>query len=73
MFFKINVKPFRHLVVQDFGWVDHEPPPFLILKNLIEDMITYLSENEDRGIALHCKVFVMSEYKFLIKIFVKFL
>ena len=45
-----------NLVVHNYGWVDHEPPPFDVLKNLLDDMSDYLRENEDRGIAIHCKV-----------------
>lgn len=42
-------------VVHNYGWADHEPPPFDVLKNLLDDMSAYLRENEDRGIAIHCK------------------
>ena len=43
------------LVVQ-FGWIDHEPPPFELLQRLIDDMFNYLSQYPNNGIAIHCKV-----------------
>ena len=45
------------LVVQ-FGWIDHEPPPFELLQRLIDDMFNYLSQHPNNGIAIHCKVFL---------------
>jgi len=45
----------RFLVVQ-FGWIDHEPPPFELLQRLIDDMFNYLSQHPNNGIAIHCKV-----------------
>lgn len=41
--------------VVQFGWIDHEPPPFELLQRLIDDMFKYLSDFPDNGIAIHCK------------------
>lgn len=49
---------FRHstnLDVAQYGWIDHEPPPFSLLITLTNDMISYLSQNKNNGIAVHCK------------------
>ena len=42
--------------VVQFGWIDHEPPPFPLLIRLIANMYDYLGENAENGIAIHCKV-----------------
>lgn len=41
--------------VVQFGWIDHEPPPFELLQRLIDDMFNYLSQHPNNGIAIHCK------------------
>lgn len=41
--------------VVQFGWIDHEPPPFELLHRLMDDMFNYLSEYPNNGIAIHCK------------------
>lgn len=41
--------------VVQFGWIDHEPPPFPLLIRLIANMYDYLGENAENGIAIHCK------------------
>jgi len=49
---------FRHslnLNVAQYGWIDHEPPPFSLLITLTEDMMSYVTENNKNGIAIHCK------------------
>lgn len=49
---------FRHstnLDVIQYGWIDHEPPPFALLIMLTNDMISYLAQNRNNGIAVHCK------------------
>lgn len=49
---------FRHstnLNVAQYGWIDHEPPPFSLLITLTDDMLAYLSKNTTNGIAVHCK------------------
>ena len=43
-------------LVAQYGWIDHEPPPFSLLITLTNDMISYLSQNKNNGIAVHCKV-----------------
>lgn len=41
--------------VVQFGWIDHEPPPFPLFIRLIDNMYNYLTQNKENGIAIHCK------------------
>lgn len=38
------------------GWMDHCPPPFLLLQKIIDDMHQYLSQSESCVAVLHCKM-----------------
>lgn len=38
------------------GWMDHCPPPFLLLQEIIDDIHQYLSQSESCVAVLHCKM-----------------
>ncbi|KAG0653886.1 Telomerase protein component 1 [Monosporozyma unispora] len=38
------------------GWLDHCPPPFELLQEIIDDMDTFLSENKRHICVIHCKM-----------------
>ena len=42
--------------VAQYGWLDHEPPPFGLFVRLLADIENYLEKNPENGVAIHCKV-----------------
>lgn len=38
------------------GWVDHCPPPFLLLQEIIDDMHRFLTERNNHICVVHCKM-----------------
>ena len=44
------------LQVAQYGWLDHEPPPFGLFVRLLADIDEYLEQNPENGVAIHCKV-----------------
>lgn len=45
----------QELNVAQYGWLDHEPPPFKLFVDLIADIRDYLARNPENGVAIHCK------------------
>jgi phosphatidylinositol-3,4,5-trisphosphate 3-phosphatase/dual-specificity protein phosphatase PTEN len=41
--------------VAQYGWLDHEPPPFGLFVRLLADIENYLDKNPENGVAIHCK------------------
>ncbi|SCV02849.1 LAME_0H05710g1_1 [Lachancea meyersii CBS 8951] len=42
--------------IQRYGWLDHSPPPFLLLQQILDDMHEYLSQDPNRVALMHCKM-----------------
>lgn len=38
------------------GWLDHCPPPFLLLQEIIDDMNLHISQSENNVAILHCRM-----------------
>ncbi|GAV55627.1 hypothetical protein ZYGR_0AY00190 [Zygosaccharomyces rouxii] len=38
------------------GWMDHSPPPFLLLQNIIDDIQSQLIKSGSSVVVLHCKM-----------------
>ncbi|SCU96119.1 LANO_0E12530g1_1 [Lachancea nothofagi CBS 11611] len=45
-----------HQYIERYGWLDHSPPPFLLLQHILDDMHSYLTEDNHRVALLHCKI-----------------
>ncbi|CAG5078686.1 Oidioi.mRNA.OKI2018_I69.PAR.g9057.t1.cds [Oikopleura dioica] len=45
----------QDLDVAQYGWLDHEPPPFGLFVRLLADIDEYLEQNPENGVAIHCK------------------
>lgn len=39
-----------------YGWMDHCPPPFLLLQMIVDDMYQHLSRSQSAVVVLHCRV-----------------
>ncbi|CAR21585.1 putative phosphatidylinositol-3,4,5-trisphosphate 3-phosphatase [Lachancea thermotolerans CBS 6340] len=42
--------------IQRYGWLDHSPPPFTLLQEILDDMHEYLIQDSSRVVLLHCKL-----------------
>ncbi|SCU80322.1 LAMI_0B01750g1_1 [Lachancea mirantina] len=42
--------------IMRFGWLDHSPPPFLMLQDMIESVHEFLCEDSARVVVFHCKM-----------------
>ena len=45
----------RLIVVEHFGWPDHNPPPFEYIDPILSSIHAHLSDNEKATAVLHCK------------------
>ncbi|CCK72007.1 putative phosphatidylinositol-3,4,5-trisphosphate 3-phosphatase KNAG_0I02210 [Huiozyma naganishii CBS 8797] len=54
---KIPVNPgiIKDIVVRT-GWLDHCPPPFVVLQDIIRDMHSFLDESPSNVVVVHCKM-----------------
>ncbi|SCU87731.1 LAFA_0E08482g1_1 [Lachancea sp. 'fantastica'] len=50
------LSPNSSLCIERFGWLDHSPPPFLLLQQIVDDVHEYLSADPNRVALLHCKM-----------------
>lgn len=42
--------------IKRYGWLDHSPPPFLFMQEVLDDIHQYLSESSSNVVLLHCKM-----------------
>ncbi|CUS22318.1 LAQU0S05e02674g1_1 [Lachancea quebecensis] len=42
--------------IQRYGWLDHSPPPFVLLEEILDNMHEYLTQDSSRVVLLHCKM-----------------
>lgn len=52
----LNDKNSLDKIVFRNGWLDHSPPPFLLLQTIVNDMHVHLSQNPENVILVHCKM-----------------
>lgn len=43
-------------LVSRHGWMDHAPPPFLLLQQIVDEMHEYISRSQSAVVILHCRV-----------------
>lgn len=43
-------------LVYRYGWMDHCPPPFLLLQRIVDEMHMHLSRSQSAVAVLHCRV-----------------
>ncbi|CEP61820.1 putative phosphatidylinositol-3,4,5-trisphosphate 3-phosphatase LALA0_S04e01442g [Lachancea lanzarotensis] len=51
-----TLSPDSSVCIERCGWLDHSPPPFLLLQQIVDDLHAYLSEDPNRVALLHCKM-----------------
>lgn len=51
-----TVPPRLKGLLRRVGWLDHAPPPFLLMQEILDDMHEFLSFDENRATVLHCRM-----------------